>query len=94
MDNTSHPASRRHHLRVDYGREMVVRLQNGVVLAGKISNFSASGFFIDVAPERMAACSMNTVGVLLIEEMPGEMLELSCRIVRLEEEGVAFMFDD
>lgn len=90
----THPHTPRRQLRVEYGRDMVVRLDNGSILSGIVSNFSANGFFLACPPDRIALCQPGRGGALLTEEIPGETLELPCRVVRMDAHGVAFAFLD
>ncbi|MBF0138131.1 MAG: PilZ domain-containing protein [Magnetococcus sp. DMHC-1] len=77
-------------LRVPYDKELTLRFANGQFLIGRAVDFSTTGFSLVTGdPARNAFLGQNA---FLVQDVQGEVLELSCQVVRVMPNGLAMRF--
>ncbi|MBF0182549.1 MAG: hypothetical protein HQM03_21240 [Magnetococcales bacterium] len=91
-DATDHPEWRR-LIRSRYDKEIVLRLEDGTVLAGQARDMNARGFFLFIDSAALNARLEGMTGTFL-EDLQGERIAIPCRIARLTATGVGVRFLD
>ncbi|MBF0296979.1 MAG: PilZ domain-containing protein [Magnetococcales bacterium] len=91
-DATAHPEWRR-LIRSRYDKEIVLRLEDGTLLAGQARDMNARGFFLFVDPSALNALMEGMTGSFL-EDLQGERITIPCRIARITPSGVGVRFLD
>lgn len=85
-------SSKRHQPRVPYGKELVLRMEDDYLIAGLAGNINDGGFLIRPHGGEDFAHRVGQRGVLVID-LQVESLQLPCKIVRSDSEGLGIQFD-
>nr|CRH08017.1 Protein of unknown function [Candidatus Magnetococcus massalia] len=86
--------NKRNHLRVPYGKVLVVRLESGPLLSGTAEDFSAGGFLLILNDENNRVETTDGERAVLDLDIQGERLQLPCTLLRKTDSGFAFQFID
>lgn len=78
-------------MRVPYDKELVLRLDDGQVISGRATNISNSGFCMVVGSFSQSQQLEGKSATLLVD-LDVESFELACRVVRIDQSGLAVQF--
>jgi hypothetical protein len=84
-------SNKRQQFRVPYGKELVLRMADDYLIAGKAGNINDGGFLLTPHGQEDHANRVGQQGVLIIE-LQVERLEIPCQIVRCESKGLGIQF--
>ncbi len=84
-------SSKRKQFRVPYGKELIIRMDDGYLIAGVAGDINDGGFFLKPHGKEDLSKRLGQGGTLIMD-LQIETLELPCKVVRIAPHGMGIQF--